>query len=158
MAIRPGTQKLEVFIHFQSRRSMYTKYSSTFSPLSFWKKVKLGPCRVFFNNTLLLCNKHAQEALAQLKHTASFGEGECCGEGQAALPCQKWEISLIYHTKERQKGRRDPLIKCSPFEPCLICWLITSIRSCNKQRPFQTMMPICYGSTLVLELPAATSG
>lgn len=81
-----------------------------------------------------------------------------CGEGQAALPCQKWEISLIYCTKERQKGRRDPLIKCSPFEPCLICWLITSIRSCNKQRPFQTMMPICYGSTSVLELPAATAG
>lgn len=150
--------KLEDFIYFQSWRSTYAKYISSFSPLSFWKKVKLSVHWRFFNTTLLLCNKHAQEAFAQLKQNESFGKGESCGEGRAALPCQKWEISLIYCTKERQKGRRDPLIKCSPFEPCLICWLITGIRSCNKQRPFQTMMPICYGSTLVLELPAATSG
>lgn len=129
----------------------YTQNVSSFCPLSFWKKVKLGPCWGFFNTSLLLCNKHTQEALAQLK------QNESSGEGQATLSCQKWEISLIYCTKERQKGRRDPLIKCSPFEPCLICWLITSIHSCNKQRPFQTMMPICYGSTLVLEFPAATS-
>lgn len=150
--------KLEVFICFQSWRSTYAKDTSSFLALSFWKTIKLGPHWDFLTNTLLLCNKHTQEGLAQFKQNESSGEGESCSEGQAALPCQKWGISLIYCAKERQKGRRDPLIKCSPFEPCLICWLITSVRSCNKQRPFQTMMPICYGSTSVLELPAATLG
>lgn len=150
--------KLEVLICFQSWRSTHAKDTSSFLPLSFWKTIKLGPHWDFLTNTLLLCNKHTQEGLAQFKQNESSGEGESCSEGQAALPCQKWGISLIYCAKERQKGRRDPLIKCSPFEPCLICWLITSVRSCNKQRPFQTMMPICYGSTSVLELPAATLG